>query len=1071
MGLTLRIYSGMHSGARMGLADGEYILGSSESCDVILADAGVVGQHLRLRIEKDSAFLLVYDGADATLDGAEIGAEEIPVGHFQEIRLGGCMFMLGPENGEWPAPRQEPIVAEAAPAAAATTDGKPQPAAAAASAKPGTRRFRKPRAWLIPAALLLIAGVFLARLWIPSAERQRLQTATALLENRGYTVTEDKTAAAPNILTIEPEGDGVVIAGAVDYARQVTQLESLLAENAIPAKLRLVARDDSLRRAESWLRERDIPLEVRVVGKSRAVVAGYAQSGEPLEAVDEVKKLLAGFDTVAAEIVSWPAMRTALEEILSKRGLAFLELSPAPFHVVVTGVLDTPESQKAWRDSEMEIQGRFRFRPRFVWMRPAEEYLRLARIALSERGIEVLAALKDRKTIRLTGFVKDEAVAARAAEAIRPLIGEWPGGTLETDFTLWKDAEGVLAAALADNGLKDVEIQDVGNYQVILMGDIGTPERTEAWQRVATSLKSSLRGVPAFVWRQPPPPEDSWLTDAEARLAAKGFAFAVAPAAGAANPAQLNLIKEKGRILLTGAVDTVAEKRALQLLSDESGYRFDIEVKSRDEVIRQVERTLSDRGAHVTFERLAGNRLLLRGYVGDVEAGRALFAELRGMLTAFAEVEENFVNWALIKDEFLAFVKARGLERLRIKPGPTSIAVEGELDSDDKRAAWDEASRFLDEKVRAKVEFAWKAPPPPSEATPDDVLLRLQDMGLFAVLVEEGGAVPPLSLAVIPDRKRIRVTGVVESIEEKRKIQALFDEGMRHLSVEVRSREEMLKRADRFLAEMEIGVALERLGPNNIMVRGYALDIAAATGLKNELAKILDGFTEIEEDIVHWPALRPLLSDALKGSVLEKVVVYPGEFEILMIGTLATDEEKEAWESIQAAADEAVGAAVTFAWHESPPPARPRRFGPRNAAGETGPILGQADQAIDHQGSIKAIAAAKEAEASPKANWQMRLLEVQMQPERRFRIDGNDKWFREGEMLQGYMVVEVFPTGAALVRGDNIVIYTLDLSEPTEEEAKKAEAAKKPEAAKKIEAAKKPEEAKKPGNGPGSLRP
>ena len=47
---TLRIVGGMHEGARLNLAPGDYVIGSAEDCDIVLRDASVAPRHVRLTV-------------------------------------------------------------------------------------------------------------------------------------------------------------------------------------------------------------------------------------------------------------------------------------------------------------------------------------------------------------------------------------------------------------------------------------------------------------------------------------------------------------------------------------------------------------------------------------------------------------------------------------------------------------------------------------------------------------------------------------------------------------------------------------------------------------------------------------------------------------------------------------------------------------------------------------------------------------------------------------------------------------------------------------------------------------
>lgn len=49
-GITLRVFSGIHLGAEIELADGAYVLGTDDSCDLIFGDSTLVARHAVLRV-------------------------------------------------------------------------------------------------------------------------------------------------------------------------------------------------------------------------------------------------------------------------------------------------------------------------------------------------------------------------------------------------------------------------------------------------------------------------------------------------------------------------------------------------------------------------------------------------------------------------------------------------------------------------------------------------------------------------------------------------------------------------------------------------------------------------------------------------------------------------------------------------------------------------------------------------------------------------------------------------------------------------------------------------------------
>lgn len=70
----LRIYTGLHAGARTRLHPGTYLLGSDSTCDIILRDKGVANRHAELRIGGDSGNRLhpLPEYADSFSDGIDI---------------------------------------------------------------------------------------------------------------------------------------------------------------------------------------------------------------------------------------------------------------------------------------------------------------------------------------------------------------------------------------------------------------------------------------------------------------------------------------------------------------------------------------------------------------------------------------------------------------------------------------------------------------------------------------------------------------------------------------------------------------------------------------------------------------------------------------------------------------------------------------------------------------------------------------------------------------------------------------------------------------------------------------
>ncbi len=1050
MTLALKIHRGFHSGVSAPLGDGEYDIGSSDECDFILSDPGIQPHHLRLRVQGDGCSCVVYDGADVFVDGVEVGADETPIPAFAIVSLGPAAFRLGPMDSDWPALPETETPAPSEKTAVQTAKTEPQNNAQGRAKTLLARLERLPkfdrRHYLAGGAVLVL--LFILVLWwvISAAAVNRLREASELLEARGFTIAAEGAEPSAGALSVSLDDDAIVVTGAVDFVRHIRQIQDTLREGGFNPKVDLVAREENMRMAEQWFRDQDIPMQVRMLGKTRAAVYGYAENGEAAAMVmDAINPLLTGFETVGSEIIAWPGYRRIIEEIMAKRGLTGIELSPQPYHVIAIGMLSNEDQLKAWRETETELSTRLRFEPRFEWRRPPSEYLRLVRQIFEDRRIPFAASLRDRNTIQIAGYARGRDITEYAERSVAPLVADWNGGKLATDFTYWDEAEPVLRRLLAENGFDDMQIVDIGDFSVTLLGDVTQGGREDAWQRVVSDFQTTLRHAPDIQWRRPPPPENAWLVDVAAALAQLGFQ-PVEAEEGLGSPSALNIAKGAGIIRIFGAVETAQERRTVLEYADKTAIPVQVDIVSREDALEQVRRLLADRRAMVSFERLAGNRLLLSGFVKDVESGHTFLNGLLPLLESFTGVEERFTTWAEIQDEFNALLARVGLRGAPVEALENGIQIEADS-SAESDPLWEEGMRALAGRIGAPVPVVWVAPPPPAQARPVDVVQRLRAMGMDPVLMNADDESRPMALTVRPDGSRIVVAGVVETTAEKTRILELIDEGILHLTVDVSVREESIRQAERFLAEMDIAIKLRRVGSNRIILEGYTVDLAAGNILLQEMRKTLADFVSVEANFTYWTDIRQPLSELLPRHGLERLAVYPGEYEIHIVGELAPEEE-EGWQELLATLQSGMDVSLPIHWSETLPVIRRDRLARRLGldAGNASALMPEMDNAnpallpLDLTGAIDAAKAEEEerqikeaAEAEQKAamDWRMRVLEVvTVGNTRKVRVEGEERLLGEGEVFQGHLIIEIFSNGIMMMKDSNMVIYTVEAPEP-----------------------------------------
>lgn len=78
---VLEVISGLHRGVLLSLDRGEYRIGSTPKCDIVLQDAGIEPEHAVLRIERHRVDVEAVNG------GVRVGAKVVPKGHGCRVRL------------------------------------------------------------------------------------------------------------------------------------------------------------------------------------------------------------------------------------------------------------------------------------------------------------------------------------------------------------------------------------------------------------------------------------------------------------------------------------------------------------------------------------------------------------------------------------------------------------------------------------------------------------------------------------------------------------------------------------------------------------------------------------------------------------------------------------------------------------------------------------------------------------------------------------------------------------------------------------------------------------------------
>lgn len=92
---VFELFSGLHAGARIELTEGDWVIGSDDSCDLILADEGFAPRHASVSVKSGEVGIVTLDGKVTTLDGRAV---------VNEVWPKGSVLLFGTVAVAWGAP-------------------------------------------------------------------------------------------------------------------------------------------------------------------------------------------------------------------------------------------------------------------------------------------------------------------------------------------------------------------------------------------------------------------------------------------------------------------------------------------------------------------------------------------------------------------------------------------------------------------------------------------------------------------------------------------------------------------------------------------------------------------------------------------------------------------------------------------------------------------------------------------------------------------------------------------------------------------------------------------------------
>ena len=399
-GVLLRIFSGQHLGAEIELPDGEIVIGTDDSCDIILSDPSLSGRHAVLRAstssEPPSLQAEALDGA-VILDGAEVsGPCDIPQAH--PFLLGTVFLAWAPASADhaaaWdnvrsaltvrssaaPSPSESPDPGAGTPAdepdpeephdnavAADASSDDDNANVAGAPAGPALEPLpeAKPRSGTsfllkgLVAAAAFLAALLLCFSWERRPEEDHREIVQRLLREAGY-----------EKLSVTGNNGSVTISGRIASDSERGRILRLAQFLQFPVYLNLNVRSDAAEAVRSSYNAMGLYPEVTELPPSAhpgLLVRGYIRDGILEEqALQQARRNVPdlqqkGGDPKAAldifsDIRHMEDVKTILEPALAAKGMrdaASIEYLPG--RIVIHGAL-TPQTRTTLSDIAASIQ-------------------------------------------------------------------------------------------------------------------------------------------------------------------------------------------------------------------------------------------------------------------------------------------------------------------------------------------------------------------------------------------------------------------------------------------------------------------------------------------------------------------------------------------------------------------------------------------------------------------------------------------------------------------------------------------------------------------------------------------
>lgn len=377
----IRILSGLQAGASLALSPGEYLLGTSEQCDIVLNDRQMMAKHARLIINEQGITIHSEEGVIFTL--AE-KPHDGPIGLGELFRAGHTWLVVEEADTAWPdveaifsemkparlAPagvedsqeetgepgfsdldglNKEVDIGQAAIAEAPFTaekDVASSPTEPVALMRNASFLRQHALKGIAVAAVLGIAVLCIVLALTPSVPDKKQLAQQASSENkRRIEQLLQNMHLRQRVSVVENKQGKLVVSGYLAKAQDITALMDALVKLNIRPELRLFSEETIVNAANQILLAAQLPIKATNLGMGRIQLIGAAANYENIDALmQKMNTSIDGLRGIDSEILVGDQLVAKLRQMIVDNGLAGkVALTINKGEAVVNGALDMRE--------------------------------------------------------------------------------------------------------------------------------------------------------------------------------------------------------------------------------------------------------------------------------------------------------------------------------------------------------------------------------------------------------------------------------------------------------------------------------------------------------------------------------------------------------------------------------------------------------------------------------------------------------------------------------------------------------------------------------------------------------